>query len=284
MKKILLFIVALVLALTVANGAFGTASSVTVNSRTYVSFGNKNAVIADLTIVAGTYSSGIPLTAAQLGLTKVQSLLANSDDGFLYEYDISNAKLKQFYPTSTADIVVDVTTSHTLIDTDASATGTLLYVYTIDGRNGTFVSDISDGADSAIAWSAGVFAPVAYDDDSGDTINETVGIGQSYAVNMDDLSDVGLTCNNALTGTAIYVPLSDGQYAKISHAASGDTAVYFDVRQRLESATNGDTDYGIASSAITAQVGNTLSTTAEVSDEVTTAVAVANLIVLAIGY
>ncbi len=200
MKKILLLISALIV-LSLCSDALSVASSITVNSKKFVSMGNKKAVIADLTIVGGTYSSGIPLTAANLGMTKIESFLANSDDGYLYEYDIANAKLKQF---GTADVVVDATTSTTIIDT-ASPDGTLLYVWTQDYRFGTFVADTD--ADTSIIWSSGVYAGIIDYDTPASFHNDMTAVdapngGLTFAVNGNDsVTTPRLRFNNTVTGT-----------------------------------------------------------------------------------
>jgi len=290
MKKILLSAIACLLALSVAVEALSANSAVTVNSKKRVSLGNKTGVIADITIGAGTYpSDGVPLSAATLGLQKIEKMIIEGQSGYVFEYDYTNETIEVWNTSGTPAIVFDVAVTHTLIDTDTSADGTLLYVHTMDGRNGMFVSEVSDNADSAILWSSGVYA-VVQDDDDPDTFDQDFGGGAVYAVTMDDIGTPrGLTCNNSLTGTTIYVPLSDGQYAQIQHAASGDTAVYFDAAtQKLEAATGSDTDYSLSSGSITAEVPYSLGAgqiTAEPGDEFSgTLTAISNVYVLAIGY
>ncbi len=73
----------------------------------------------------------------------------------------------------------------------------------------------------------------------------------------------------------------------IEHIAANDTAMYFektDGSQTLEFATGLTANIAVASSSITNNVSNTISTTGIAGAEVSTAVAVSNLIVVVIGY
>lgn len=72
------------------------ALTVTLNNRT--TFGNKKITVADIDFDSSYPTGGESLTAAQLGMKKIELLIATPKTGFSFEYDYANSKLKALCP------------------------------------------------------------------------------------------------------------------------------------------------------------------------------------------
>jgi len=59
---------------------------------------NKNVVFFDVAFDTSYPTGGESLTAGNVGLSKIQFLLAESKAGLMFEYDYANSKLKAIYP------------------------------------------------------------------------------------------------------------------------------------------------------------------------------------------
>jgi len=88
------------------------ALTLTVKDRTV--FGNKRIVIVDVDFDSSYPSGGETLNASDLGLSSIDFVSPpSSKDGYLFDYDYTNSKLKVFYPVKeVADtLVIDAGTT-----------------------------------------------------------------------------------------------------------------------------------------------------------------------------
>ncbi len=73
--------------------------ALTITEKNRSVFGNKKIVIADIDFDTSYPTGGEGLTAANLGLTGVDFLQVSGKNGYIFEYDYSNAKLLAYTPT-----------------------------------------------------------------------------------------------------------------------------------------------------------------------------------------
>lgn len=108
--------------------------SITISNRTPSTFGNKSVMVFDMVI--GTYAtSGVALTAANLGMANIDLMMIERKSGYLYEYDHTNAKVIVYAQVaSTAAGTLSkpaiATTDGTITVSGAGATGAALWLST----------------------------------------------------------------------------------------------------------------------------------------------------------
>jgi len=117
------------------------ALTLTQQSRTIM--GNKRAVVYTATLDSSYPTGGEALTAANLGLVSVDFLLAESKNGYMFEYDYTNSKLKAYYPSGTPTFTGTAKTEHLIVEetvTVSTNVGTLanvpFYVCSIEATAG----------------------------------------------------------------------------------------------------------------------------------------------------
>lgn len=93
------------------------ALTVTINKRTVI--GDRRSVVADVDFDSSYPTGGESLSAADLGLKKVELVLASPNSGFSFEYDYTNSKLKAMCP----GVVTTAAGAGTLDDFPLSGTG-----------------------------------------------------------------------------------------------------------------------------------------------------------------
>lgn len=209
MRKILAICAALLVVVGVAADAFGTAASITVNSKSRVSLVNKQAVIASLTVNSGTYSAGgISLTAADLGLNKIEYICVagpGMESGYaysvMYGYDYTNSKLIAYRqgansPSATTATVAYNKTANT---TDGADT---IYLHTYDGVNGWFEAVVSDDADTICMLADSSYLFIR-DNDSAATG------GTIVYVNLQGTTADRKLVANIPSGRAIFIPTTN---------------------------------------------------------------------------
>lgn len=101
--------------------------SLTITRKGGFKLGNGYANAFDITFDSSYPTGGEPLSAAQLGLTNVSLVLAETASGYLFQYDYTNAKLKAFYPRAavTGTLAATVDTGETPV-TSSAANGAVI--------------------------------------------------------------------------------------------------------------------------------------------------------------
>ncbi|WP_457556326.1 hypothetical protein [Candidatus Pyrohabitans sp.] len=60
-------------------------------------FGTMKVVIAEIAFDTSYPAGGEPLTASDLGLTKIDHISIEPKSGYIFEYDYANSKVKAYY-------------------------------------------------------------------------------------------------------------------------------------------------------------------------------------------
>ena len=76
--------------------------ALTVDNAVKTVFGNKRVRVHDVDFDSSYPTGGESLTASDLGLNKVEFLIAESKSGYTFEYDYTNSKLLAYYVDNNA--------------------------------------------------------------------------------------------------------------------------------------------------------------------------------------
>lgn len=226
------------------------------------SLGNLIAVPVKAIWSSSTYTTGgEPITAAALGLNVIKSVAIEDSAGYTFDAVVSTGTsptapagyrflLKSYVASGGASGAGSAHSHAVLLDTGSSAAGsahshtftgtaitadtftvahdatpetTPLYVATQDGLRGYFNSDCSGDNVSDYFSTAGGAKGYVYD-------NNGSNVGFAVYFNVAASAGQRLCCNNTITATDLYVPLSNGTIVKVLHDASAATyrQCYFD--------------------------------------------------------
>lgn len=175
------------------------AATITAGSKIISNFGDKFFIRFDVTL--GTYTTGgVSLTAANLGLSNVEILLASRSDGYLFYYDHTNNLMLAY--RQGADLSGGGTIENVDIDTTASsvtvaggqATGVDLFL-TEDSATGQLGKEATGDITiprSTFGLTAASFALATTPTLSGATVSSTAALQQ--VANGTDLGGVSVRC------------------------------------------------------------------------------------------
>lgn len=88
-------------------------------------FGTKRIVVADVDFDSSYPTGGESLTAADLGLKKIDLLLASPEEGISFEYDYTNSKLLAYVPGAAISSTAGSNTIDDFVMDGVAATATV---------------------------------------------------------------------------------------------------------------------------------------------------------------
>ena len=80
----------------------------TITNKRQISAGNMNMVLALVSFDSSYPTGGEALTPGNLGLASIEEIFINAKNGYIFEYDKANKKLKAFAPSGAASGVATI--------------------------------------------------------------------------------------------------------------------------------------------------------------------------------
>lgn len=116
--------------------------SLTITNKEFSVFGTKRVVFCDIAFDNSYPTGGEALTPNTLGLSEAKFVSIAGSNGYLFEYDYTNSKIKALYPTSVTSAIGTV--NHSL----GFATGADAFITATAAHHGVEVgSEVADETD-----------------------------------------------------------------------------------------------------------------------------------------
>lgn len=206
--------------LAVVSFAFNVNAALTVSNIETENAGSEKKVMANIAFDSSYAIGGESLTAANLGLSKINRLKVSDQSGYTFEYDYTNSKLKVL-GNGEGGSTITVTDDNT-----AASNGVAVKVQSFDGVNSylAFTSPTTTDGMGLLAAAGNTFS-VKHDGTPSNSFSANLYFDED-GTNVDERF-----LANTATAQDMFVAVSGGNVIRINHdasASSNGVQVYFD--------------------------------------------------------